>query len=238
MIHIFPCLSDNYGFLLHEPASGLTASIDSPDGHVISQKCRELGYTLTHILNTHHHFDHVGGNAMLKKEFDLKIIGPQAEDGRIPGLDEAVNGGDIIPFGDFDIHVLHTPGHTKGHCAYYIPQVDSVFVGDTLFALGCGRLFEGTAEDMYESLKKLAALPAKTNVYCAHEYTLSNGKFALSVDADNADLNAYMDEVVAKRNAGEPTVPTTIAKELAANPFMRAPTPQILGDIRRAKDNF
>ncbi len=238
MIKIFPCLSDNYGFLLHEPKSGLTATIDTPDGEEIAKKCDEFGVTLTHIFNTHHHFDHVGGNLELKKRFDLTIIGPEADKARIPGIDKTVSGGDVFSFGAYDIHVLRTPGHTKGHCAYYVPALGSVFVGDTLFALGCGRLFEGTAAQMFDSLAKFAALPDDTKVYCAHEYTLSNGAFALTFDPDNPDLITYMDWAKARRTENLPTVPTTIAREKSSNPFMRAPTPQILAQIRTAKDRF
>ena len=238
MITIFPCLSDNYGFLVHEPKSGLTAAIDAPDAKTILQQCQQLGVNLTHVFNTHHHFDHVGGNAKLKQTCNVTIIGPKTEQDRITCIDKAVSGGDSFEFGEYTVHVLHTPGHTLGHCAYYIPMLGSVFVGDTLFALGCGRLFEGSPAQMYESLGKLAALPDDTKVYCAHEYTLSNGEFAITAEPDNTKLAAYLDDARRLRANNAPTVPTTIRNEKACNPFMRAATPEILGMIRAAKDKF
>ncbi len=238
MIHIFPALNDNYGFLLHDPDSGLTASIDAPDAAEIEKQCEKHGYTLTHIFNTHHHFDHVGGNLALKNKYGLTIIGPQEDEERIPAIDKTYQDSDIFKFGQFDVHVISTPGHTKGHCAYYIPKLASVFVGDTLFALGCGRLFEGTAEQMFSSIAKLAALPSKTKVYCAHEYTLANGAFALHADPENAFLQDYMREVKILRDKQQPTIPTTIAREQKANPFMLAKTPQEFAKLRAEKDNY
>jgi hydroxyacylglutathione hydrolase len=237
-IEQIPCLSDNYGYLVHDEDTGLTASIDTPDGNAIEKRANELGWSLTHIFNTHHHYDHVGGNQYLKDKYGVTIIGPKADEERIPGIDRTVGDCEIFKFGNHDIQVFHTPGHTKGHCAYYIAACDSVFVGDTLFALGCGRLFEGTPAQMFDSLAKLTALPDATQVYCAHEYTLSNGAFALTVDPDNADLQAYMIDARKRRDRDLPTVPTTIAREKLANPFVRAATPNQLGEIRTAKDNF
>lgn len=234
----FPCLMDNYGFLLHDTVTGDTASIDTPDGAAIAKKAEELGWRLTHIFNTHHHFDHVGGNLFLKERFDVEIVGPKSDEKRITGIDRGVSDSEVFKFGAHDIHVIDTPGHTIGHCAYYVPDCESVFVGDTMFALGCGRLFEGTPKQMYDSLAKLSALPDQTKVYCAHEYTLSNGKFALSVDAENIDLKNYMIEARERREQDLPTVPTTIAKEKLANPFVRATSAEELGKIRTAKDNF
>jgi hydroxyacylglutathione hydrolase len=233
-----PCLSDNYGYLLHDPDSGQTASIDSPDGRAIADKAQELGWTLTHIFNTHHHFDHVGGNEYLKNKFGLTIIGPKADEARITGIDVTVSEGEVFKFGEYEVQVIHTPGHTKGHCAYYVPSAESVFVGDTLFALGCGRLFEGTPLQMYESLAKLTALPDQTKVYCAHEYTLSNGNFALTVEPDNQELIKFMENAKNLRSQDLPTVPTTIASEKLTNPFVRATSAENLGKIRNAKDNF
>lgn len=229
---------DNYGFLLHDPESGLTASIDAPDGAEILRQCEDHGLTLTHTLNTHHHFDHVGGNQMLKEQHGVTIIGPEADKARIPHIDITVSDGEIFKFGSYDIHVMHTPGHTNGHCAYYIPALESAFVGDVLFALGCGRLFEGTAEQMFNSMAKLTALPDNTEIYCAHEYTLSNGKFAQSVDPENSSLNVYMETAKQLREDGIPTIPTTIAREKAANPFVRAQSAKEFGELRAAKDNF
>ena len=238
MIHIFPALSDNYGFLLHDPKSGLTASIDSPDATETVKQCEKLGYTLTHIFNTHHHFDHVGGNLELKQKLSVTIIGPKDDASRIPAIDTTYEDGDVFGFGQFEIHFISTPGHTKGHCAYYIPKLSSVFVGDTLFTLGCGRLFEGSAEQMFDSIAKLTALPNDTKVYCAHEYTLSNGTFALSVDPNNEDLQDYMREAKTLRDNNQPTIPTTIAREKQTNPFVRAKTVQEFGRLRKAKDSF
>lgn len=238
MIRVFPCLNDNYGFLLHEPISGLTAAIDTPDGDVILDQCQALGLTLTHVFNTHHHFDHVDGNMLLKDKHGVTIIGAKSDAQRIPGIDITVSGGEIFSFGNYKVHVLDTPGHTLGHCAYYIPALSSVFVGDTLFALGCGRLFEGTAQNMFDSLAALCALPEDTDVYCAHEYTLSNGAFAITVEPNNTDLAAYMTHAKNLRAQGRPTVPTNIANEKACNPFVRAKTVEILREIRAAKDCF
>lgn len=237
-IEQIPCLTDNYGYLVHDEESGLTASIDTPDGNAISKRAEELGWALTHIFNTHHHFDHVGGNEFLKEKYGVTIIGPKADAERIPGIDLAVSDSESFTFGAHDVRVLHTPGHTKGHCAYYIQSCGSVFVGDTLFALGCGRLFEGTPTQMYDSLAKITALPDATKVYCAHEYTLSNGAFALTIEPDNSDLQAYMADARERRDRGLPTVPTTIAREKLANPFVRATSAEQLSVIRMAKDNF
>jgi len=175
---------------------------------------------------------------IMKKKFGVEVIGPKADEKRITGIDRAYSDGEIFTFGHHDVRVIHTPGHTLGHCAFYVLDAGSVFVGDTMFALGCGRLFEGTPAQMYDSLGKLSALPDDTKVYCAHEYTLSNGAFALSVDGENQDLITYMDEAKSLRARDLPTVPTTIAKEKLANPFVRAQTPEELGKIRTAKDNF
>jgi len=238
MITLFPCLNDNYGFLLVEPESGLCGAIDTPDGERIAKELDRRGLTLTHIFNTHHHPDHVGGNQFLKEKYGATIVGPKADEKRIPGIDIALADGAVFKFGAYDIHLIHTPGHTLGHCAYYVPEAHSVFVGDTLFTMGCGRLFEGTPAQMFASMAKLACLPADTKVYCAHEYTLSNAAFALTVEPDNLDLRAAVEHAKTLRAKGLPTVPTTIAAELETNPFMRAKTPEKLGKIRAAKDRF
>ena len=238
MITLFPCLNDNYGFLLVEPESGFCATIDTPDGVEIAKEFDRRGLTLTHILNTHHHPDHVGGNLFLKEKYGATIVGPKADAKRIPGIDIALADGEVFKFGVYDIHLIHTPGHTLGHCAYYVPSEESVFVGDTVFTMGCGRLFEGTPAQMYSSMAKLAALPADTKVYCAHEYTLSNAAFAVTAEPDNLDLRAAVKAAKALRAQSQPTVPTTIAAELKTNPFMRAETAEKLGEIRKAKDRF
>jgi len=238
MISLFPCLNDNYGFLLVEPKSGLCATIDTPDGAEIARQVEASGLTLTHIFNTHHHYDHVDGNLFLKEKYGATIVGSKRDASRIPGIDVALDDGEIFKFGEYDIHLLHTPGHTLGHCAYYVPDEKSVFVGDTIFVMGCGKLFEGTPEQMFESIAKLAKLPPDTKVYCAHEYTLSNAAFAVTVEPDNQDLHAAVAQAKALRAKGQPTVPTTIGAEQKINPFMRAETAARLGEIRGAKDRF
>lgn len=237
-IALFPCLSDNYGLLLHDPESGQTACIDTPDAEEIARQCEAREWQLTDIWNTHHHWDHTGGNEALKARYGLTIIGPDMIKGRIPGLDKGVGEGDRFMFGKHTVHVWHTPGHTKDHIVYYVPDAGSVFVGDTLFVMGCGRLFEGTADQMYTSLAKLAALPPETKVYCAHEYTLSNAAFAKTVEPENSELLEALASAKERRDRGDPTVPTTIGDELATNPFMRAKSAEHLGRIRAAKDNF
>lgn len=238
IVHQFPCLSDNYGFLLHDPESGKTTAIDTPDADEILRQCETKGWTLTDIWNTHHHWDHTGGNIDLKEKTGCFITGPKAEAGRIPGIDLGVKEGDVVKLGTIEAKVWDTPAHTAGHISYYFAGEDKIFVGDTLFALGCGRLFEGTPAQMHDAMTRYAALPDNTQVYCAHEYTLSNGKFALTVEPDNQALIDYMDRAKALREDGIPTVPTTIGAERAANPFMRASSAEKLGEIRAAKDKF
>jgi hydroxyacylglutathione hydrolase len=251
-IHQFPCLNDNYGYLVHEPSTGATATIDTPEVEPILQALADRGWKLTHILNTHHHFDHAGGNAALKKETGCMVIGPRGEKDLIPGIDRAVGEGDIVELGAARARVIEVPGHTRGHIAYSFADDKVAFVGDTLFALGCGRLFEGTPQQMWTSLNKLMALPDDTTVYCAHEYTQSNARFALSVEPQNAALVARAKEIDAKRARGEWTVPTTIGLEKATNPFLRAASPDlratiglekasdvdVFAETRKRKDNF
>lgn len=226
-IHQFPCLSDNYGYLIHDPATGATAAIDTPDAKKILAEAKAKGWTITHILNTHHHMDHAGGNLAIKEATGCTIIGPRAEAARIPGLDIAVGEGDRVELGASTAQVFDVPGHTAGHIAYWFEADHCAFVGDTLFALGCGRLFEGTAKQMWSSLSKLMALPGDTKVYCAHEYTQANARFALTVDPDNAALKKRATAIDNARARGEPTVPTTIALELETNPFLRAKDPDL-----------
>lgn len=226
-IHQFPCLSDNYGVLIHDAEAGVTASIDTPDAAAVRAALKATGWRLTHILNTHHHGDHTGGNLEIKSETGCRIVGPRGEKDKIQGIDDAVGDGDSFMFGSFTVNVLETPGHTRGHISYHFPEANVAFVGDTLFALGCGRIFEGTPQQMHASLSKLAALPGDMLVYCGHEYTLSNGRFALTIEPDNPALQQRMVEVEALRKAGKPTLPTTMARELATNPFLRAHVPAI-----------
>lgn len=217
----FPCLSDNYGFLLRDEASGKTACVDTPDAGAILSELEKAGWGLDLIMNTHWHGDHAGGNAEIQKATGCTIVGP-AEVRRIAPLDREVRGGDMVELGATRFQVIETGGHTLGHVAYFDAADAIAFVGDTLFALGCGRLFEGKPDQMWASLSRLAALPDDTRVYCAHEYTASNARFALSVDQDPA-LKARAAEVFAARERGEATVPTTIGLEKATNPFLRAP---------------
>lgn len=243
-VHQFPCLSDNYGFLIRDEATGKVAAVDTPDADAILAELGKLGWSLDLILNTHWHPDHAGGNAALKTATGAAIAGP-AEVTRIAPLDRTLRGGDTILLGETKFDVIDSGGHTLGHIAYYDAANAIAFVGDTLFALGCGRLFEGTAEQMWDSLSRVAGLPDETTVYCAHEYTASNARFALSVDDDPA-LQARADQIFAARERGEPTVPTTIAAEKATNPFLRAPLlrpdaaspAQAFAEIRAAKDSF
>ena len=237
-IHMFPCLNDNYGFLIHSSDTGETAAIDTPEHAKISRACEEKDWTLTHIWNTHHHFDHVGGNLELQKEFGVNILGPGHDKKRIPGITRGVSGGDSFEFGGHNIHVLDTPGHTSSHIIYHVPSAEAAFVGDTLFVLGCGRLFEGTPAQMYDSLQAISALPDNTKLYCAHEYTLSNAAFAVTVEPENPYLLDYIEYAKSLREQGIPTVPTTVAMEKKTNPFVRAKNAERLGEIRSAKDSF
>ena len=240
----FACLEDNYGFLIRDEGSGLVATIDTPDADVIAAEVEKSGWgRLDLILNTHWHPDHAGGNAALKARYRCEVIGP-AEVEKISAPDRIVQGGQTVTFGETTLEVLATPGHTLGHIVYLSAADHMAFVGDTLFALGCGRLFEGTAEQMWSSLQALAALPGDTRVYCAHEYTASNARFALSVDRDPA-VAARAEQIFAARTRNEWTVPTTIALEKATNPFLRAPQlveasgpAEAFAAVRRAKDEF
>jgi hydroxyacylglutathione hydrolase len=219
-VRLFPCLSDNYAILLQDQATGDAATIDTPDADVILDAAQSLGWRLTRVFNTHWHQDHAGGNAAVKSATGAIIYGPP-EVARIAPLDHAVAEGQIVELGASKLTVLDTPGHTNGHVCFHSPDDRLAFVGDTLFAMGCGRLFEGTAQTMWTSLSKLAALPDETLVYCAHEYTASNARFALSIDQDDA-VAARCQGIFDRRSRGEATVPTTIGLEKATNPFLRA----------------
>ena len=233
-----PVLSDNYVWLVHEPASGETLVVDPAVAEPVLAAAEARGWRISQIWNTHWHGDHTGGNAAIKAATHCFVTGPAAEADRIPTLDRRVGEGDKVKLGAVEAVVLEVPAHTAGHIAYHLPDESVVFVGDTLFAMGCGRLFEGTAGQMYANLKRLAALPPETAVYCAHEYTLSNGRFALTVEPDNAELAARMARVEAARQAGEATVPTTIALERATNPFIRASSVEAFAERRLGKDVF
>ena len=231
-------LSDNYVWLAHEPESGETAVVDPAVAESVLAEAERRGWRITQIWNTHWHPDHTGGNAEIKAATGCRVTGPAAESARIPTLDRQVREGDRIALGAVEAEVLEVPAHTAGHIAYHLPSEEVVFVGDTLFAMGCGRLFEGTAEQMHANLQRLALLPPETRAYCAHEYTLSNGRFALAAEPDNEAVRARMREVEAARAAGEATVPTTIALELATNPFMRSRSAAELAERRAWKDSF
>jgi hydroxyacylglutathione hydrolase len=249
-VHQFPCLSDNYGFLLHDPASGETACIDTPDADEYLAQAEARGWRITRIWNTHWHPDHAGGNAAIKAATDCTIVAPAVDAPKIAGVDRTVGQGDTVMLGEWQAEVIDVGGHTMGHIAYHLPAAGIAFVGDSLFALGCGRMFEGTPPQFWASLSRLKALPPETVLYCAHEYTQSNARFALHADPGNAALRTYADEVERKRAAGIPTVPMRLDRELAANPFLRADTadmrarwggttpPETFAALRAAKDTF
>lgn len=231
-----PVLSDNYVWLVHEPVSGETMAVDPAVAEPVLAEAQQRGWQITQIWNTHWHPDHTGGNAAIREATGCTITGPAAEAERIPTLDRLVSEGDTIALGSVTARVLDVPAHTAGHIAYHFAEDRAAFVGDTLFAMGCGRLFEGTAEQMFANMRKLEVLGDETRIYCAHEYTMSNGRFALTVEPENVALVSRMAEVTAMRERGEPTVPTTIALERATNPFMRASSVAELAERRAAKD--
>jgi hydroxyacylglutathione hydrolase len=235
-IHQFPCLDDNYGFLAHEPTSGATAAIDTPDADEILRQVQTLGWTITDIWNTHWHPDHAGGNAAIKAATGAVVTGP-AEVERIGAApDRIVVQGDTLSLGAARARVLDVGGHTLGHIAYVFDEDEVAFVGDALFALGCGRMFEGTPQQMWASLQRIAALPEATTLYCAHEYTQSNARFAASVDGENRALAVRIAEIDRLRAAGKPTVPMTLSEEIATNPFLRAPALKQALNLTHAED--
>lgn len=233
-----PVLSDNYVWLVHEADSGETMVVDPAVADPVLAEADKRGWTIRQIWNTHWHPDHTGGNAEIKAATGCTITGPEAEKDRIPTLDRMVKEGDTVSLGDVVAKVIDVPAHTAGHIAFYLPDEDAAFVGDTLFAMGCGRLFEGTAAQMFDNMRKLEKLPDDTRVYCAHEYTKANGDYAVTAEPDNEALARRMEEVVAMREREESTVPTTIALERATNPFMRAASVDELAQRRAEKDAF
>ena len=249
-VHQFPCLSDNYGFLLHDPDSGETACIDTPDADAYLREAARKAWQITQVWNTHWHPDHAGGNAAIKAATGCAITAPAAEAAKIAGVDRTVKHGDSVRIGDWDARVIDVGGHTLGHIAYHLPEAGTAFIGDSLFALGCGRMFEGTPPQFWASLSRLKALPPATLLYCAHEYTEANARFALHADPANAALTDYAEEVHRRRAEKVPTVPTVLERELATNPFLRADDRELQarwggGDavatfaaLRAAKDNF
>ncbi|MBK8907297.1 MAG: hydroxyacylglutathione hydrolase [Rhodospirillales bacterium] len=251
-VHQIPVLSDNYVYLAREPENDVCACVDPAVAEPVLRALDRLGWRLTHILNTHHHGDHVGGNLELKRATGCTIVGNAADADRIPGIDVEVRDGGTFRLGTENARIIDVSGHTRGHIAYWFEASRVLFCGDTLFSLGCGRLFEGTPAEMWASLRKLRDLPDDTAVYCAHEYTLSNAAFALAVDPDNSALRARAEEVRALRAVNRPTVPSTIGAERAANPFLRADADDLqqaaglagrdpvsaFAEIRRRKDRF
>ena len=249
-VHQFPCLSDNYGFLLHDPASGETACIDTPDAAEYLRQAEAKGWRITQIWNTHWHPDHAGGNAAIKEATGCRISAPLVDAPKIDGVDRTLRDGDVVELGDIPAIVIDVGGHTMGHIAYHVPTERIAFVGDSLFALGCGRMFEGTAPQFWNSLLRLRRLPAETVLYCAHEYTASNARFALHADPGNRALETYAAEITERRASKQPTVPFPLERELATNPFLRADDPDMQGRwggaapyetfaaLRAAKDAF
>ncbi len=251
-IHQFLCRQDNFGVLIHDAAHGVTAAIDTPEAGPIRDALTAKGWRLTHILTTHHHADHTAGHEALKAETGCHIVGPAKEAASIPGIDQTVAEGDSFGFGGLTVQVIETPGHTLGHVSYWLPEAKVAFVGDTLFSLGCGRLLEGDADMMWNSLEKLKKLPPETSIYCGHEYTKSNAAFALTIEPGNSALQNRAKEVDQLRAQDKLTLPVTLGDELAQNPFLRPdsaeiqvklglvghPLATIFAEIRRRKDRF
>ena len=231
---LFLCLQDNYGVLLHDPQTGATASIDAPQAAPVEQALQATGWKLTDILVTHHHADHTDGIKALKQKYKCRVVAPAAEAAKIPAVDETVREGDMVKVGSLSANVIETPGHTLGHIAYWFHADKLAFVGDTLFSIGCGRVIEGTPEQMWQSLKKLRDLPDDTEIYCGHEYTAANIKFALTVDRGNQALAARAAQVERLIAEDEPTIPVTLGDEKLANPFLRADVPDLASNIGMA----
>ena len=229
--HLFLCLKDNYGVLLHDPANGATAAIDAPEAAPVETALKTTGWLLSDILVTHHHADHTGGIAELKERYGCRVVAPRGEAARIPLVDATVREDDEVRVGALRGRVLETPGHTAGHISYFFPADQLAFVGDTLFSIGCGRVIEGTAEMMWQSLLKLRALPDNTRIYCGHEYTKANIRFAKTVEPVNAALKERETEVEKLLAAGQPTIPSIMRAEKAANPFLRADLPEVASSV-------
>jgi hydroxyacylglutathione hydrolase len=252
-VHQFLCLKDNFGALIHDSATGATAAIDAPDADAVIAAAMSQGWELTDLLVTHHHADHVQGVPGLKARYPkMRVAGPAKEAARIGAIDISLAEGDFAHVGDIAAKVIETPGHTAGHIVYWFEEDEIAFCGDTLFALGCGRVFETPLAVMWNSLIKLANLPGETEVYCGHEYTEANARFVITIEPDNATLKDRVEEIAKLRAAGRATLPTTIAAELATNPFLRAEEPEVqrllgmsgadpaavFAEIRSRKDRF
>ena len=250
--HIFPCLKDNYGVLLHDSETGATAALDAPEAQPVEAALKHKGWRLTDILVTHHHADHTQGIGALKQHHGCRVVGPRAEANRIPFVDEQVGESDTVMVGDLMVRVIETPGHTAGHISYWLRSFRLAFVGDTLFSIGCGRVIEGDAQMMWNSLLKLRALPDDAKVFCGHEYTRSNIRFAQTIEPDNQALAKRSAEVDQLLGKGQPSIPMTMGMEKAANPFLRADVPavaqavglpgepawKVFAEIRARKDRF
>ena len=248
-VHQFPCLSDNYGYLLHDSASQETVCIDTPDAEEYLRQARAKGWQITQVWNTHWHPDHAGGNKAIVEATGAKVVAPQEVE-RLTPIDRVVGNGDKVELGRWHARVIDVSGHTNGHIAYHIAEADMAFVGDSVFALGCGRMFEGKPDQFWHSLERIRQMPENTLLYCAHEYTAANARFALHADPDNAELTAYLDEIRQRRERGLPTVPAKLERELKTNPFLRADDAALQGRwgggdavatfaaLRSAKDGF
>ncbi|MCL6251818.1 hydroxyacylglutathione hydrolase [Altererythrobacter sp. KTW20L] len=249
-VHQFPCLSDNYGYLLHDTDSHETVCIDTPDAKACMLEADMKGWRITQIWNTHWHPDHAGGNAAIKAATGCTITAPAGDAAKIEGIDRTVDQGDTVMLGEHQARVLNVGGHTMGHIAYHLPDAGLAFVGDALFALGCGRMFEGTPQQFWKSLRRLRDLPPETMMHCAHEYTQANARFALHADPDNVALQLYADDIASARARHQPTVPFPLARELETNPFLRADNEDMrnrwggasaeetFAKLRAAKDSF
>ena len=251
-IRLFPCLNDNYGVLLHDPASGATAAIDAPEAAPVEAALAASGWRLSDILVTHHHHDHVGGLRELKERHGARVVAPRDEAPKIPAVDTTVGDGDTVTVGTLTARAIATPGHTLGQINYFFPEAKLLFAGDTLFSIGCGRVIEGTPEMMWRSLLALRDLPDDTALYCGHEYTAANIRFALTVEPGNAALAARAEEVKRQLAEGKPTIPTLMGEEKRANPFLRAddpavaaavglagkPAAEVFAEVRKRKNNF
>ena len=233
-IHQIPVLNDNYLYLFKDSQTDTVGIVDPAEAEPVLEKLEELGWKLTHIVNTHHHWDHTGANLELKEKTGCVIVGSKKDAARIPGIDIKLEEGDIFEFGNQKARIFEVSGHTIGHIAYWFEEAGALFCGDTLFALGCGRLFEGSPAQMWDSLKKFLALPDDTKVYCAHEYTEANARFAITIEPKNARLMARFDDILAKRAKNIPTVPTTIGEEKSTNPFLRPDSPDVLEELGMA----
>ena len=226
-----PVLNDNYIYLVHEPSSNTTAVIDPALSEPVLDEANRRGWKITHIFNTHHHGDHVGGNMEIQSHTNCEIVGNRNDQARIPGLTRGVEEAEIVALGSVEFRIMDVPGHTVGHIAYYAAAADVLFCGDTVFAMGCGRLFEGTPAQMWDSIQKIITLPPETQLYCGHEYTEANGKFALTIEPKNADLIARVNEVKHVRRDNMPTIPTQLGVEIKTNPFLRAELPSLASEM-------